>query len=234
MPKHAMQIPIPGATALCAIMAIRCGGDDPSPPAKPVQEVSAPEAKAALSQAEPVANTENAPRDPRWAQPLEKPGLPNLHQVSDALFRGAQPEPVGFAELKKMGIATIVNLRGFHSDRDEIRAAGLGENDLKYVHIRMHAWNAEDEDIVAFLKIMADKKNHPVFVHCKHGADRTGTMVVIYRIAIQGWSVEDALKEMLHGGFGFHAVWVNLVDYLKNVDLERLKREARLVGSSDP
>ena len=34
----------------------------------------------------------NGPRDPRWAAPLSQPGLPNLHQVSSTLYRGAQPE----------------------------------------------------------------------------------------------------------------------------------------------
>jgi protein tyrosine/serine phosphatase len=167
-----------------------------------------------------------ADRDPRWAGPLSKPGLPNLHQVSDALYRGAQPEPQGFAELHKLGVKTVVNLRKLHSDEDEIEESGLPAGALNYVPIKMNAWNAEDEDIVAFLKVMADEKNHPVFVHCQHGADRTGTMSAIYRIAFQGWSREDALEEMLYGGFGFHSVWGNLVDYLSNVDIERLKRQA--------
>lgn len=207
---RAMQILVLGVAALFALMAVRCSSEETAPQAKPEAKVS-PETKE---------------RNPKWARPIERPGLPNLHQVSDALYRGAQPEPQGFAELHELGVKTVVNLRGFHSDRDEIRESGLPEGAIDYVHIRMHAWSAEDEDIVAFLKVMADEQNHPVFVHCQHGADRTGTMSAIYRIAFEGWSNEDALKEMLYGGFGFHSVWGNLVEYLSKVDIVRLKSEA--------
>jgi protein tyrosine phosphatase (PTP) superfamily phosphohydrolase (DUF442 family) len=218
-----LQILALGAASLFALMAVRCGGEDVHPP-KPSAEAAEPEKKPV---AEP-APTPAKERDPRWARPIEKPGLPNLHQVSDDLYRGAQPEPEGFAELHKMGVKTVVNLRYMHSDRDDIREGGVPKDAFKYEHIRMHAWNAKDEDIVAFLKVMADDGNHPVFVHCQHGADRTGTAVAVYRLAVQGWSVEDALKEMMHGGFGFHEVWGNLLEYLRNLDVERIKREAGL------
>ena len=54
----------------------------------------------------------------------------------------------------------------------------------------------------------------------------TGMMTAIYRIAVEGWSKEDAIAEMTQGGFGFHEVWKNLVDYVRELDVERLKREA--------
>lgn len=40
----------------------------------------------------------------------------------------------------------------------------------------------------------------------RHGSDRTGTMCALYRIAVQGWSKEDAIREMTAGGFGFHRI----------------------------
>lgn len=56
-------------------------------------------------------------------------------------------------------------------------------------------------------------------------------MCAVYRIAIQGWSREEALKEMTGGGFGFHDVWVNLVPWIEALDLERIKKEAGLESS---
>ena len=156
-----------------------------------------------------------------WAQPVLRPGLENLHKVSDDLYRGAQPSEEGMAALKEMGIETIVNLRSFHSDRDEI-----GEQDFGYEHINMKAWNAEDEEVVLFLKIINDKEKLPVFVHCQHGADRTGTMCAIYRIAVQGWSKDDAIREMTEGEFGFHRVWQNLIVYIEELDIETIKQKA--------
>ena len=51
------------------------------------------------------------------AVPRDLPGLPNFAQVSRALYRGAQPDRVGFQRLQQMGVKTIVDLRGErHSD----------------------------------------------------------------------------------------------------------------------
>ena len=169
-------------------------------------------------------------RDPRWAQPLERPGLPNLHKVSDGLYRGAQPTAEGFRQLQAMGIRTVVNLRSFHSDRDE-----MGEADLQYEHITMKAWHAEDEDVVRFLQIVSDPDRTPVFVHCQHGADRTGVIVAAYRIALQGWTVDDAVEEMVLGGYGFHELWRDsLPGYMRGLDFAQLKRQAGLSDEPAP
>jgi protein tyrosine phosphatase (PTP) superfamily phosphohydrolase (DUF442 family) len=156
-----------------------------------------------------------------WAAPVEKDGLPNLHKVSPDLYRGAQPTAAGIRQLKDMGIKTIINLRSFHSDKDEIGDVGIG-----YEHIYFKPWHPEEEEIVRFLKIVTDKHKTPVFVHCQHGADRTGLMCAIYRVAVCGWSKESALDEMINGGFGFHPVWKNLRDYLMNLDIEKVKNKA--------
>jgi len=159
----------------------------------------------------------------RWAQRLELPGLPNFHKVSDDLYRGAQPAAEGMRQLEKLGIKTVVNLRSFHSDRNEIEGTVLA-----YEHIYMKTWHPELEEVVRFLKIVSDKKRVPVFVHCMHGADRTGTMCAIYRIAMEGWSKDEAIEEMTKGGFGFHSVWKNLADYIRVLDIDEIKRSAGL------
>jgi protein tyrosine/serine phosphatase len=155
--------------------------------------------------------------------PIQAPGLPNLCKVSESLYRGAQPTAGGFRELKKMGIKTVVNLRSFHSDRDEI-----GETGLAYEHIYMKSWNAEDEETVRFLQIVADPARGPVFVHCKHGADRTGTMCAIYRVAVEEWTPEEAVEEMTQGGFGFHSIHRSLVGYIRGLDFDEMKERAGL------
>jgi protein tyrosine/serine phosphatase len=81
----------------------------------------------------------------------------------------------------------------------------------------------ENEDIVRFLQIVTDSNSTPVFVHCKHGADRTGTMCAIYRIAVQNWSKDEAIAEMIGGGFGFHKIWMNLVDDIRDLDIDEIK-----------
>ena len=162
-------------------------------------------------------------RNPNWAKKMALAGVGNFHKVSDVLYRGAQPSEKGMKELEKIGIKTVVNLRSFHSDRDEMRGTKMG-----YEHITMKAWHAEEEELVRFLKIVSDKKRQPVFVHCQYGADRTGTMCAAYRIAVQGWTKEEAIEEMTQGDFGFHGVWSNLVEYIRKVDVEKIRKEAGL------
>jgi protein tyrosine phosphatase (PTP) superfamily phosphohydrolase (DUF442 family) len=156
-----------------------------------------------------------------WAVRIDKPGLPNLHRVSDNLYRGAQPTAEGFSQLNAMGVKTIIDLRFFHNDRKNI--AGT---DLAYEEIPMNAWHAEDEDVVRFLNLVADQRRAPFFVYCHYGADRTGMLCAVYRIVIQGWTKDEAIAEMTQGGFCFHGIWQNLVEYILNLDVENLKQQA--------
>jgi tyrosine-protein phosphatase SIW14 len=166
---------------------------------------------------------ETIPAQNKWAERIELPGLPNLHKVSDNLYRGAQPTAEGMKQLEKLGVKTVVNLRFLHSDRDEIKDTGLA-----YEHINMTTLNTEDKDVIRFLRIVNDSSRTPVFVHCEYGADRTGTMCAIYRIAVQGWSKDKAIEEMTEGGFGFHSIWQNLTNNIRNMDVEEIKNRASM------
>lgn len=162
-----------------------------------------------------------ADRPETWAQPVKLAGVPSLYRISSDLYRGDQPSAQGMINLKEMGLKTIINLRSFHSDSGEI-----GDTGLVYEHIYMKPWHPEEDEVVRFLKIVTDPKRTPVLVHCKHGADRTGTMVAVYRIAVQGWSKIEATREMTQGGFGFHPIWSLLPLWVHALDIDRIKREA--------
>jgi protein tyrosine/serine phosphatase len=159
----------------------------------------------------------------KWAEPIELPGLPNLHKVSNDLYRGAQPTGEGFKQLEKLGIKTVVNLRTIHSDRTDIKGTNLS-----YEHIRMATWNIEDNDVIRFLQIATDPNRTPVFVHCQHGADRTGTVCTVYRIVVEGWSKDEAIEEMTKGGFGYHSFWRNLLKYVRKLDVQKIRKKAGL------
>lgn len=168
-------------------------------------------------------------RPASWAAPVALTGVPNLHRVSADLYRSAQPTAEGMRNLRRQGIVTVVDLRSFHSDRDEIGNTGLG-----YEHISMKAWHPERKEIVRFLRIVSDPSRTPVLVHCQHGADRTGALCALYRIAVQGWSKEDAITEMTHGGFGFHEVFGNLPEWVQGIDVEALRQDAGIRAGVEP
>ena len=74
-----------------------------------------------------------------------------------------------------------------------------------------------------FLRIVTDHERTPVLVHCHYGADRTGVLCAAYRVAVQGWSKQQAIDEMTRGGMGFHPLCQGMIDYIRNVDVERLR-----------
>ncbi len=130
--------------------------------------------------------------------------------------------------LKELGIKTVVNLRAFHSDQDEI-----GNTGLSYERMYMKAWHPEREDVVRFLRIVTTPNRTPVLVHCLHGADRTGTMCAVYRVAVQGWTKEEAIREMTEGGFNFHAIFDNLPAWIQDLDMESIKQDAGMKTITD-
>jgi protein tyrosine phosphatase (PTP) superfamily phosphohydrolase (DUF442 family) len=166
-----------------------------------------------------------AARPPNWARPLVLPGISNFYQVTTNLYRGAQPTAEGMKELKAMGIRTVINLRAFHSDKDKVESAGM-----KSVRFETKPWHAEEEDVIGFLKVVSDTNNLPAFVHCQRGADRTGMMCAMYRVAVCGWTKQEAIAEMKNGGFDFSPAWKNLVEFVEKADVEDIKRRAGLSG----
>lgn len=163
-----------------------------------------------------------AERPAQWAQPVQLQGSDNFYKVSDELYRAAQPSKDDMRAYEKFGIRTVINLRGFNSDKSEVRGTGL-----KLVEIPIKTWRAgDDKNVVAVLQAIRDAEK-PVLIHCMHGADRTGMMVAMYRMVEQGWSREAAVDEMMNGGYGFHTVWDNITDYMKSVDVERVRARLR-------
>jgi protein tyrosine phosphatase (PTP) superfamily phosphohydrolase (DUF442 family) len=163
----------------------------------------------------------------RWAEPMQVQGLPNLFKVSPDLYRGAQPKMEGFAQLQKLGIRTVINLR--QSDGPD---AKLRESGLAYERIGMTAFVLKDADVARFLQLAGDANHTPVFVHCRRGADRTGLMCAVYRIALQGWTKEQAIAEMTQGGFRFNHGYQNVVNYLRDLDIDQIRQRAGLVPAS--
>jgi protein tyrosine/serine phosphatase len=131
-----------------------------------------------------------------WADDASEPtGVPNFHTVDEHLYRGAQPSPDGFKSLSKLGIKVIIDLREGREhavlEQKLVESAGM-----KYVNVPMRGLNAPtDEQMATVFALLGDSSGWPTFVHCKRGADRTGTVVACYRISHDHWQNEKALKE---------------------------------------
>jgi len=151
-----------------------------------------------------------------YGEKLRIAGVPNSGKINDHLYRGAQPRDPGLLELKKIGITTIVDLRGEDSEKsswEEKRTESLG---IRFVHIPVNGWSPPtNEQVAQFLSLFRDNPQEKVFVHCRFGDDRTGVFVASYRIAFEKLPADQALKEMYY--FGFNGTWhPSMADFVRN------------------
>ena len=124
-----------------------------------------------------------------------KEALPNFHQVNENLYRGAQPEKDWVEKLKELKIKTVINLRG-ESEGTSAEAAEARVAGLRYFSVPLPGFGRpRDEQVEKVLAIINDAQNWPVFIHCRHGEDRTGTIIAVYRITNDGWTSEQAKSE---------------------------------------
>ncbi len=162
-----------------------------------------------------ASQTEKRPSN--WAVSIQSTNLKNLYRVSDELYRSEQPSEEAFVELSALGIKSSLNLRTTETD-DEL----IGKTAIKPFLVAMDAGSFTDKEIITALRIIKSAPK-PLLVHCHHGSDRTGVVVAMYRIVFQGWTKEDALNELLNGGYGFHSTYKNIPEYIKGVDIEAIK-----------
>lgn len=140
--------------------------------------------------------------------------LPRFYQVNENLYRGAQPTKDGISKLRDLGINTVINLRGAgeltRAEEAEVRAAGLN-----YFNVPLPNWGRPQHERVArILELISAPENGRVFIHCKEGVDRTGTIVAIYRMTHDGWSSTQALDEAERLGMRRTQFWMR--DYAKD------------------
>jgi len=173
-------------------------------------------AQDAATQTPPVA----VARPANWAEAISLEGVPNLHRITPTLYRSEQPSALGMKNLEKLGIRTVINLRYFNSDDDEVEGTSL-----RTEHTKILTWRIGDKHVVEVMSMLKKSENGPFLIHCQHGADRTGLMTAMYRVLEQGWSPEDALQELTDGGFGYHSMWKNIIDYVRSADIDKLKAE---------
>ena len=162
-----------------------------------------------------------SPQEHAMGNRMKAKGISNFGQVTPNLYRGAQPSPEGLAALQRLGVSLVVDLRGTTNKDEEATAAKLG---MQYVSIPSHCPFPKDEPFAKFLRVLRENSGKKAFVHCRLGDDRTGMAVAAYRMAEEGWSADEAMKEMRTFGFGtmHHAMCPGLAGYEESFP-QRLK-----------
>jgi protein tyrosine phosphatase (PTP) superfamily phosphohydrolase (DUF442 family) len=155
-----------------------------------------------------------------WATPMHAEHLTNFYKIDDKVYRSAQPDKKGFKELASLGIRNVLSFRDYHSDED---GKDLGFN---LYRVKMEAGDITTDKVVEALRIIRNSEG-PILIHCWHGSDRTGLVSAMYRIVFQGWSKEDANDELMHGGYGYHSMYRNIPEFIKQADIEAIKKQVQ-------
>jgi len=155
----------------------------------------------------PQAQTISVPhKNSALAERIQLPGVNNAGKISDHLFRGAQPNTEGMQSLRKLGVTTVIDLRGEdrrRSDGEKTQTEGLG---MKFVLIPEGNWSSPaDEQMAEFFRVLAQRPQQTIFIHCHYGEDRTGVFIAAYRMAFEHWTSQQALAEMHE--FHFNSFW---------------------------
>jgi len=121
-------------------------------------------------------------------------GILNFGKVSDALYRGAQPDEAALENLKRLGIKAIINLR-MPNDVWKEEASTAQTHGILYTNLPLRGLGRPTDEQVRKVLALIETLQGPVFIHCEHGCDRTGTIVACYRIQHDQWTSAAALAE---------------------------------------
>ena len=183
----------------------------------------------ALAVAAPQPPAASLSPSPKAAMQLIKQDA-NLYRVDSKLYRSEQLNRDDLAAIRQLGIRSVVNLRYFGRHKNQKIFAG--HPDIALINRPLLTWRVQPRDIARVLRTIEQQQQRgAVLVHCYHGADRTGTIVAMYRIVYHGLPIADALAEMKHERFGYHSIWRNLERLFTEENVAQVKAElARLRG----
>lgn len=144
------------------------------------------------------------------------PGVTNFAQVETTVACAGATKPEALAGIKKMGFASVIDLRLATEDGANIKdeAAEAKAVDIKFVHLPFTS-NAPDPAVVdRFLKVISDPANQPAFIHCTTG-NRAAAFWMIKRVLIDRWDMGRASEEAAELGLTHERLQTFAMEYIK-------------------
>ena len=122
----------------------------------------------------------------------------NFGQMDDRFYRGGRPKEKDFADLKALGIRTVIDL----TDNTPKEKGFVEAQGMRYVNIAIpDKQDPTDAQIAEFLKVVNDPATGKFYVHCAGGRHRTGVMGAVYRFNNYHWNLDQVYQEMLDFDF---------------------------------
>jgi len=163
-----------------------------------------------------VEKVESSPI-PVMAESIKVDGIDGFARIDSDVYRGSTPTSAGLRALSREHIKTLICFRDDVPDLQTVEQLGF-----RIEHIPLSPFTPPTgEQIRRFLDVATDPSVKPVFLYCRRGKDRTGTMTALYRMHIQGWSQEAAIAEMMD--YGFSDMFIDLKKFVQSYPEIRLK-----------
>ena len=126
----------------------------------------------------------------------------NLHRIDENAYRSAQPGPKHIRRVARLGVRTVVNLRGGrHFGSYPLERDACLRHGLDYHEITLRSREAPKRESITEVAELLDRIEYPVLFHCKSGADRAGLMSALYVLLKAGRTIDEA-KDMLSLRYG--------------------------------
>lgn len=122
----------------------------------------------------------------------------NMHRISAKMYRSSQPTPGHIARAARMGIKTIINLRGRREDCGSwvLEERACREHGIALVDFPVNSRDAPKKQNLHAARDIWDRIAYPALMHCKAGSDRVGFMSVLYLFIHEGVPLEKAVKQL--------------------------------------
>ena len=124
------------------------------------------------------------------------PGIVNFGYLSKTVACAGATAPTALAEVRKLGYASVINLRVATEPGAEIEASAAAAKaaGLRFIHLPFNASSPDPMLVDRFIAAVTDPQNQPAFIHCA-SANRAAALWMIKRMVVDGWDAERASTE---------------------------------------
>jgi uncharacterized protein (TIGR01244 family) len=145
------------------------------------------------------------------------PGITNFAQVETTVACAGAVTPTSVASIKKMGFASIINLRLADEKGADIdaEAAAAKEAGITFVHIPMNGAKPDPTVADKFMQTITSPGTSPAFIHCASG-NRAAAMWMIKRGLVDKWETDRAADEAAQLGLTSAALKQFATDYINS------------------
>jgi len=124
------------------------------------------------------------------------PGITNFARLETTVACGGATKADAVPALKKMGFASIINVREANEPGAEIdqEAAAAKAAGMNFVNVPFNIASPAPDLVDRFIAAVTTKENTPAYIHCAAGG-RAASLWMIKRVQVDGWDETRALEE---------------------------------------